>query len=174
MSVKNLQFAVSMHIAATLAYRRGEPLTSGELACSVNAEPSFVRRSIAKLAKAGLVATTRGKYGACALARAPDDISLLDIYRAAEAPPAATAHSYPVQPGCPVSCQIQPCMAGVLQDAQADFEAGLARRSLAELVAAIRTREDLPHQPCTDALDGVAPGQGEQPRHDPAFFYATS
>jgi Rrf2 family protein len=142
MSVKNLQFAVSVHLAATLAYRRGESLTSTELASSVNAEPSFVRRAIAKLAKAGLVSTTRGKYGACALARAPQDITLLDLYRAAGAPPAASPHSYPVQASCPVSSQIQPCMASVLQEAQAGFEAGLARRTLAELVDAIRAREN--------------------------------
>jgi Rrf2 family protein len=174
MSVKNLQFAVSMHIAATLAYRRGESLTSGELACSVNAEPSFVRRSIAKLAKAGLVATTRGKYGACALARTPEEITLLDIYRAAEAPPAASAHSYPVQPNCPVSSQIQPCMAGVLQDAQAEFEAGLARRSLAELVAAIRVREDAAQEAAPAAQKSPIKLPAEQPRLDAAFFYAVT
>jgi len=174
MSVKNLQFAVSMHIAATLAYRRGESLTSGELAASVNAEPSFVRRSIAKLAKAGLVATTRGKYGACTLARAPEDISLLDIYRAAEAPPAASGHSYPVQPACPVSSQIQPCMADVLLDAQADFEAGLARRSLAELVAAIRTREAAAEDDCLPRLPTRAAAAGDQARLDTGIFFATT
>jgi len=141
MSVKNLQFAVSVHIATTLGYRRGEAVTSSELAASVNAEPSFVRRSIAKLARAGLLSTTRGKYGACSLARAPEEITLLDIYRAAGAPPPACAHSYPVQPSCPVSSQIQPCMNGLLQEAQAGFEAGLERRTLADLVEAVRARE---------------------------------
>jgi Rrf2 family protein len=161
MSVKNLQFAVSMHIVATLGYRRGEPVTSGELANSVNAEPSFVRRSIAKLAKAGLVATTRGKYGACALARAPEEITLLDIYRAAEAPPAASPHHYPVQPACPVSTAIQPCMAVVLHEAQAGFEAGLAGRTLAELVESIRAREDV--------AAGMPPGD-QQKAAAPLFF----
>ena len=172
MSVKNLQFAVSMHIAATLAYRRGESLTSGELACSVNAEPSFVRRSIAKLAKAGLVATTRGKYGACTLARAPEEITLLDIYRAAEAPPAASSHNYPVQPSCPVSAQIQPCMAGVLQDAQADFEAGLARRSLADLVDAIRTRAVAANEDRVPARVKTVDARSEQARPEPAVFFS--
>lgn len=166
MSVKNLQFAVSMHIVATLGYRRGEAVTSGELATSVNAEPSFVRRSIAKLARAGLVATTRGKYGACALAKPPEDITLLDIYRAAEAPPAASPHHYPAQPACPVSSQIQPCMASVLHEAQESFEAGLARRTLAELVAAIRAREGAAG--CHGAL-----AAGEQPRAAGPIFFAS-
>lgn len=172
MSVKNLQFAVSMHIATTLGYRLGESLTSGELAASVNAEPSFVRRSIAKLAKAGLVATTRGKYGACTLARAPQEISLLDIYRAAEAPAAASNHAYPVQPSCPVSAQIKPCMAAVLEDAQTDFEAGLARRSLAELVAAVRAREAAADAGIQPGLGQMAASAGEQARAEAVFCVA--
>lgn len=162
MSVKNLQFAVSMHIATTLGYRGREALTSAELAASVNAEPSFVRRSVAKLARAGLVSTTRGKYGACLLARAPEEITLLDIYRAAGAPPAASIHSYAVQPSCPVSSHIQPCMSAMMQEAQAGFEAGLARRTLADLIKAVHAREDGKGPP--------RPGRSERARTEsPAF-----
>jgi DNA-binding IscR family transcriptional regulator len=138
MSVRSLQFAVCTHIATVLAYWYGESFTSAAIADSVNAEPSFVRRSVAKLTRAGLVVTTRGKSGASTLARAPEAITLLDIYRAAEAPPAASPHAYAVQPACPVSVGIQPGMAGMLEGAQAAFEAALGQRTLAELVADIR------------------------------------
>jgi DNA-binding IscR family transcriptional regulator len=97
-----------------------------------------VRRAIAKLTRAGLVKTTRGKSGASVLARAPASITLLDIYRAAEAPPASVAHAYPVQPACPVSSAIQPCMADLLAHAQSAFEAALAQRTVADLVADLR------------------------------------
>lgn len=137
MSVKNLQFAVATHVAAVLAERNGEPVTSSIIADSVNAEPSFVRRTVAKLAKAGIVVATRGKGGACTLARPAAEITLLDLYRASEAPPAASGHAYPVQQACPVSRAIQPCMTGMLDEAQAAFETALARRTLADLVASI-------------------------------------
>jgi Rrf2 family protein len=138
MSIKSIQFAVCTHIAAMLGFRHGEPCTSSQIADSLNAEPSYVRRAIAKLTRAGLVKTTRGKSGASVLARAPEAITLLDIYRAAEAPPASAAHAYPVQPACPVSVAIQPCMADLLAHAQSAFEAALAQRTVADLVADLR------------------------------------
>jgi Rrf2 family protein len=138
MSVKSLQFAVCTHIATVLAYWYGERFTSSRLANSVRAEPSFVRRAIAKLTRAGLVVTTRGKAGASSLARPPEAITLLDIYRAAEAPPAASPHAYEIEPACPVSRVIKPCMGGMLDEAQSAFEAALAQRTLADLLADIR------------------------------------
>lgn len=147
MSVKSIQFAVCTHIAAVLGFWHGAPFTSAQVADSLNADPSYVRRAIAKLARAGLVTTTRGKSGACMLARAPETITLLDIYRAAEAPPAAIPHAYAVQPACPVSVMFRPSMANMLDHAQAAFEAALAQRTVADLVAEIR------------AAHGDAPGR---------------
>jgi DNA-binding IscR family transcriptional regulator len=141
MSQKNVQFTVAAHIAAVLGYRYGEDVTSAVLAGSVNAEPTFVRRSIAKLAKAGIVSATRGKNGACTLARPPQDVSLLDIYRASAAPAAFAIHDYDVQPVCPVSDHIKDSMAEVLDDAQAGFEARLAARTLASLIESIQHKE---------------------------------
>jgi DNA-binding IscR family transcriptional regulator len=42
----------------------------------VNADPTFVRKSLSKLSKAGLVITTRGKNGASGLTRSPKRITL--------------------------------------------------------------------------------------------------
>src|SRR6266446_5434081 len=64
MSVKSVQFAVAAHIMAALGYFPGEEISSGTLAESVNADPTFVRKSLSKLSKAGLVVTKRGKSGA--------------------------------------------------------------------------------------------------------------
>lgn len=138
MSQVNVQFAVASHIMAALGVHAGTPLRSAALAGSVNADPTFVRRIVSKLAKAQLVTTTRGKHGACALARAPQDITLLDIYQASAAPATFVVHDYPVEPGCCTSRNIKGCMTDVLQRAQADFEASLARQTLADVVAAIR------------------------------------
>ncbi len=64
MSVKSVQFTVAAHIMAALAYRHGEEISSATMAESVNADPTFVRKSLSKLSKAGLVVTKRGKSGA--------------------------------------------------------------------------------------------------------------
>jgi Rrf2 family protein len=140
MSVKSVQFTVAAHIMAALAYKRGKEIPSGTLAESVNADPTFVRKSLSKLSKAGLVVTRRGKSGASILARPPRQITLLDIYRASLAPPAFAIHSYPVEKKCPVSCHLKECMSGLLSQAQNSFESSLAKITLAHLVDQIRER----------------------------------
>ena len=138
MSVKSVQFAVAAHIMAALGFYHGEEISSATLAESVNANPTFVRKSLSKLSKAGLVVTTRGKSGASVLARAPKRITLLDIYRASAAPPAFAIHSYPVEKRCPVSCNLKGCMSSVLKKAQDSFENTLDEITLADVVGVIR------------------------------------
>jgi Rrf2 family protein len=125
---------------AALGYFHGEEISSATLADSVNADPTFVRKSLSKLSKAGLVVTKRGKSGASVLARPPRQITLLDIYRASAAPPAFAIHSYPVDRGCPVSCHLKECMSGVLSRAQYSFERSLVKITLADLVGQIREK----------------------------------
>jgi Rrf2 family protein len=138
MSVKSVQFAVATHIMAALGYYQGEEISSAILAESVNADPTFVRKSLSKLSKAGLVVTKRGKSGASMLSRSPRQITLFDIYRASAAPPAFAIHSYPVDKRCPVSCHLKECMSGLLSQAQSSFERSLAKIILADLVGQIR------------------------------------
>src|SRR5437879_6068207 len=140
MSVKSVQFAVAAHIMAALGFRHGEEISSATLAESVNADPTFVRKSLSKLSKAGLVVTKRGKGGGSVLARPPKRITLLDIYRASAAPPTFAIHSYPVEKRCPVSCNLKECMAWVLSQVQDSFEMSLAKITLADLVMPIREK----------------------------------
>jgi Rrf2 family protein len=125
---------------AALAYHHGEEISSATLADSVNADPTFVRKSLSKLSKAGLVVTKRGKSGASVLVRSPRQITLLDIYRASAAPPTFAIHSYPVEKRCPVSCHLKECMSEVLSQAQYSFERSLAKMTLANLVGQIRDK----------------------------------
>jgi len=140
MSIKSVQFTVAAHIMAALGYFQGEGISSATLADSVNADRSFVRKSLSKLSKAGLVVTKRGKSGASVLARPPRQITLLDIYRASTAPPAFAIHSYPVNKRCAVSCNLKECMSAVLSQAQYSFERSLAKITLASLVDQIREK----------------------------------
>jgi Rrf2 family protein len=140
MSAKSVQFAVATHIMVALGYYNGEELSSATLAASVNADSTFVRKSLSKLSKAGLVVTKRGKSGSSVLARPPRQITLLDIYRASAAPPAFAIHSYPVEKTCPVSCHLKECMSGLLSQAQNSFEKSLGKITLADLVGQIRQK----------------------------------
>ena len=138
MSATSVQFTVAAHIMAALGFRPGEETRSATLAESVNADPTFVRKSLSKLSKAGLIVTTRGKNGASRLTRSPKRITLLEIYRASAAPPAFAIHRYPVEKRCPISRNIKGCMSSVLGKAQGSFEKTLDGITLADVVREIR------------------------------------
>ena len=62
-----VQFTVAAHVMAALGFFT-EEISSATLAESVNADPTFVRKSLSSFVKAGLIyVTTRGKNGASAL-----------------------------------------------------------------------------------------------------------
>jgi Rrf2 family protein len=138
MAATSVQFTVAAHLMAALGFFHGKELSSAALAESVNADPTFVRKSLSKLSKAGLIVTTRGKNGASALTRSPEQVTLLDIYRASAAPPAFAIHKYPVEKKCPISRNIKGCMSSVLKRAQNSFETSLDRITLADVVGEIR------------------------------------
>ena len=135
---KNVQFSIAVHIMAGLAYDCGQGRKSADLAKSVNTSPSFVRRVLARLSKAGLVETCTGKAGACWLSKESKRISLLDIYKAVDAPEAIAIHNYKTQKNCPVSCQIKTALDHALQKTQKAMEASLRHISLAEIVSDVK------------------------------------
>jgi Rrf2 family protein len=137
MSATNVQFTVAAHIMTALGFFHGQEIASAALAESVNADPTFVRKSLSKLSKAGLIITTRGKDGASKLTRSPKQITLLDIYRASAAPATFAIHSYPVEKRCPISLNIKGCMSSVLKKAQDSFENSLEGVTLADVVGEI-------------------------------------
>ena len=134
----NTQFSIAVHLMIALGFIPEREATSAMLAMSVNTSPSFVRRILAKLSKANLVRTTTGKSGFCSLAKKPEEISLLEIYNAVDAPQTFAIHDYPVQSQCRVSCNIEATMNKVLTKAQKSFEESLSKTNLAEVIGDIR------------------------------------
>ena len=134
----NTQFSIAVHLMLGLGLMCERELTSADLAMSVNTSPSFIRRILSKLSKANLVSTTTGKSGFSSLAKPADQISLLEIYKAVDAPKTFAIHDYPSQGFCEVSCNISSVMQKVLNKAQNSFETTLGETSLAEVIADIR------------------------------------
>jgi Rrf2 family protein len=141
MAGTSVQFAVATHIMTALGFHYGKDVTSGALATSVNTDPTFVRKALSRLAKAGLVVSTRGKNGHCSLARPPEQITLKDIYIASEAPAPFAIHGYPVEKTCPISSNIKGCMSVIQEQTQIGLQASLSGITLASVVAQIRQRQ---------------------------------
>jgi Rrf2 family protein len=137
----NTQFSIAVHLLVGVACGCNEQgVTSGHLAESVNTSPSFVRRTLAKLSKAGLIETATGKAGACWLAKDAKQISLLDIYKAVDAPKAFSVHDYSEQKSCFVSCHIKTALEKALAKTQKALENSLAEISLAQIVSDVKKK----------------------------------
>ncbi len=134
----NTQFAIAVHMMAGLGYQSGRNVNSCDLASSVNTSASFVRRVLAKLSRANLVETSTGKGGCCRLAKKPENVSLLDIYKAVDAPKAFAIHGYPAQKPCPISCHFKAALERVLDKSQKSMEKSLAGISLADFIADLK------------------------------------
>ena len=96
----NNQFSIAIHILVGLGHDKVGNMCSSDLASSVNANASFIRRILSKLSKAGLIETTTGKTGTCKLSRNAEKINMLDIYLAVDAPKVFAIHEYESKKQC--------------------------------------------------------------------------
>jgi len=129
----NSRFAVSVHILAYLAFRRDAAVPSAEIAASVDTNPVVIRRLLSTLLKARLVSAQKGATGGFALARPPEAISLLMLYRAVEPKPNHGLSRFAPNHKCPVGAKIESILTGVFLKAQTAMEAQLANVTLADI-----------------------------------------
>lgn len=89
-----------------LAVKSGEELNSESLAEGLNTNSAFIRKIMAKLSRAGLIKTRRGKLGGLSLLKNPKEISLRDIYLAVHARDKIVKETKTTS-SCPISCSAQ-------------------------------------------------------------------
>jgi DNA-binding IscR family transcriptional regulator len=109
-------------------------MTSEYIAGSVNTNPVVVRRILALLAKAGLVATQEGAGGGVRLAKTANQIDLRAVYAAVESDPLFALHPQDPNPACPVGSTIQFALEPTLDGAETALLGSLATTSIADLV----------------------------------------
>ncbi len=129
----NSRFAVSVHILAYLAFRKGAAVPSAEIASSVDTNPVVIRRLLAALVNAKVVTAHKGAAGGFTLAAPADKIALLDIYRTVEPDPMHGLNRFAPNRKCPVGARIEQILSDVFAKAQAAMEAELGRVTLAEV-----------------------------------------
>ncbi len=134
------RFALAVHILTLLEAEGGGPLTSTYIAGSVNTNPGFIRRLLSQLARAGLVASRLGAGGGTQLARPAARIPLLEIYKAVEGQDLFALHHSPPNAECPVGCNIQATLSGVLGRAETALERELAGVTIADVAASVSRR----------------------------------
>jgi Rrf2 family protein len=76
---------LAIHGLYQLALTKPRQLLVSEMAVAQHVSTSYLAKVFQKLARKGLVKSTRGKRGGFALARGPEEITLADVIRAVEA-----------------------------------------------------------------------------------------
>ncbi|WP_265300661.1 RrF2 family transcriptional regulator [Verminephrobacter eiseniae] len=80
--VKSTKFVTACYILSFVTYHGPDMIPTQTIAKWVNVNASRVRQIVARLVRAGLLASTRGGEGGVVIGRAPSDITLLDVFDA--------------------------------------------------------------------------------------------
>jgi Rrf2 family protein len=135
------RLAVATHLLAYLTWRRGQPVSSTELARSIETNPVVVRRLVSALREAGIVRVRQGAAGGAELARAPESITLHEVYRAVQPDDELFAlPSRKDRSGCPLGCSIGGALGEVFERAEAAIERVLGGVTLAEVYESLAPR----------------------------------
>lgn len=96
----------TIHLMAFLCLAEGGPMTSAKIAESVKTNPAYIRQLMSALKKAGLISSAQGQTNTT-LTRSPEQISMLDIYRAVEGEKPLLHLDIHTNPECGVGVNIQ-------------------------------------------------------------------
>ncbi|ODP26394.1 putative HTH-type transcriptional regulator YwnA [Paenibacillus nuruki] len=139
----NSRFAVAIHTLSLLDASDGH-ITSEWIAASVNTNPVVIRRMISQLAKAEIVRTQPGVAGA-QMTRPAAEITLLDIYRAAQndaKDELFAIHEHP-NPNCDIGRNIQAELERVFYRAQKAMEDELEKITLQQVTTDLQEMEQV-------------------------------
>ena len=128
------RFTIALHIFACLYAFPEEKITSDFLAGSIRTNPVIIRRILSQMKNAGLITVARGT-GGITVARPPEAICFLDVYRAIEPVEKGELfhfHESP-NPDCPVGRNIHVLLDEKLEAAQKAMEDKLREYTLADL-----------------------------------------
>ena len=131
------KFTAAVHILICIEVFGGEMrVTSDFLSGSTGVNAVIVRNVLGQLREAGIVETRQGSGGAH-LAKALDEITLYDIYKAVDCTNDDGLFRFHENPNvkCPVGRNIHKVMDGRLEATQTALENELKRTTLAQIVA---------------------------------------
>jgi Rrf2 family protein len=129
---------MAVHVLAVLAYKEGDPVTSGLLAASVNTNPVIIRRLLLSLQRARLVETRKGAGAGSRLSRSPGRINLAEVYRAVEAVEPFARPARKANTACPVGHCIRKTLNRVFTSAENAMERDLEKTTLAGVIGMIK------------------------------------
>jgi Rrf2 family protein len=134
------RFSVALHILAHLAEAGEQPTTSEVLAAHCQTHPVVVRRSLAGLREAGIVAAVKGHGGGWTLARPPATVSLREVYAVLGERGEFMPSPQPSPPGCLIEAAIGEALDGFYEEAKALLLRRLDEITVADLAGDLQHR----------------------------------
>ncbi len=136
----NSHFALATHVLVSLTLREGSPVTSAELARSINTNAAFLRMLLGRLRDAGLIEVALGKGGGATLAKPASKLTLADVYHVVERQPPARLHRCQPSRSCIVGRNILPVLEAVVHDVESAALDHLTGITVAKLADQVRRR----------------------------------
>ena len=132
----NSRLTLAIHTLSFLAHYqdRYDFVSSERIARSVQTNAVILRNLLGAMEKQHLVRVQRGSNAGWQLAHEPQEITLLDVYRAVEQPELIAMHHTPPNPRCTVGYGIGPVLTDVYAKAQNELEEELARTTIADIL----------------------------------------
>ena len=140
------KFTIAVHIVIAVDYfKDSQKVTSNFLAGSVGANPVIVRNVMGDLKNAGIISISQGKSG-MALARALEDITFYDVYRAVSCVSDEGLFHFHEKPNmdCPVGRNIHKVLDEELLGVQNAMEAQMKAVKLSDIVN--KTRREIANE----------------------------
>ena len=128
------RLTIATHILLCIEiFKDDYKVTSNFLAGSINVNPVIVRNILGLLSSAGIVEIKAG-IGGASLAKSPDEITMLDVFKAVEKEEALFHFHENPNAECPVGRNIHNVLDGRLKQIQDALENELSRISLADVM----------------------------------------
>lgn len=134
----NSRLATAIHVAGMLSFAESIPLTSENIASSLNTNPVVVRRIIGALTKHGLVKVKMGTGGGSCLTRNPKDINLAEIYEAVDEGAIFEVPQFDEDFHCMIGKIVRPILAEVLGEVENDLKENLSKTTLADVLEKVK------------------------------------
>jgi len=130
------RFSLAVHTLSLIAVMPSE-CTGDMIADSANTNPVIIRRIMSMLKKAGLIQVRPG-VGGSILLKEPEDITLLDVYRAVGVTQDSQLFNFHKEPNlaCPVGRTMESSLRRELAEAQQAMEQRLAQTTIKQMMDA--------------------------------------
>lgn len=129
---RNSRLSLALH---TLSHMAGDPdrmRTSSDIAEHAGTNPVVVRRVLGRLREAGLLTSEKGHAGGWRLARAPDSITLADVYIALDESLIAS-NEQDHEPECSLEHALHRRVSSVMREVEQSLIARLGETTISEV-----------------------------------------